>query len=81
MCLIIVKTHALCLHRSINNGTRERYDFVVFGATGVTGQHVVEEMTKQIQKKGAHITMAVAGNCEIELRDVLKRLSVYTGQL
>ena len=71
----------LLLYRASGNGTQDRYDFVVFGATGVTGQYVVEELSKIILKEGQKFTVAVAGRNELKIRGILKRVSAYTGQI
>ena len=47
------------------------YELVVFGASGFTGQFVVEFVAKA-WKKGAFSTWAVAGRNEAKLRTVLE---------
>ena len=48
-----------------------RYDFVIYGATGFTGQFVVDFVVRAEQEHG--ITWAVAGRSEDKLRAVLDR--------
>ena len=47
------------------------FDIVIFGATGFTGQFVVEEFAQVLAQKGApKLTWAVAGRNEGKLRKV-----------
>ena len=58
--------------------TEQRYDFVVFGATGFTGQFVVEEIAR-IADEEAGLTWAVAGRSMEKLQKVLSNASKSTG--
>lgn len=52
-----------------------KYDIIVFGATGFTGEFVVEELSRVAGAK----TWAVAGRNEAKVREALKKASDYTG--
>lgn len=56
--------------------TTERYDFVVFGATGFTGQFVVEEIARSV---GTQKRWAIAGRTEPKLRSVLTEATKNVG--
>lgn len=58
-----------------------RYDFVVFGATGFTGQFVVDEVARVIEENGGAMKMAVAGRSMEKLQKILKESSQRTGDL
>jgi len=58
----------------------ERFDFVVFGATGFTGQFVVDEVARVIEEQGGSMKFAVAGRTMDKLQKVLKESSVRTGR-
>ena len=58
----------------------ERYDFVIFGASGFTGQFVVDEVARVIDEEGG-LTMAVAGRSMDKLQKVLQQSSKRTGKL
>lgn len=63
----------------------QRFDLVVFGATGYTGQFVVEEVARvaQLEKsqgKGP-LSWAIAGRSTSKLQDVLTRAKEETGML
>lgn len=52
----------------------QRYDLVVFGATGFTGQYVVEEVARVAQKEKERktpLTWAIAGRSEKKLQSSL----------
>ena len=75
------------LHRESHLGTMSsdntmpdgsRYDLVVFGATGFTGQYVVEEIARSIDEEGS-LTWAIAGRSMQKLQGVLKQASKTTG--
>ncbi len=57
-----------------------KYDLVVFGATGFTGQFVVEEIAKTIDEESG-LTWAVAGRNMKKLQDVLAKAGAKTGAL
>ncbi|KAK3859036.1 hypothetical protein Pcinc_034811 [Petrolisthes cinctipes] len=71
--------------RSMASAGTGRYDLVVFGATGYTGQFVVEEVARVAQleaKKGegtAPLTWAIAGRSEDKLRAALTTATKETG--
>ena len=54
-----------------------KYDIVVFGASGFTGQYVVEEIAKTIDESG--LTWAIAGRSMKKLQDVLANAGKKTG--
>lgn len=58
----------------------ERYDFVVFGASGFTGQFVVDECARVIDEQGGNLTMAIAGRSMEKLQKVLTESSKRTGK-
>ena len=58
----------------------ERYDFVVFGASGFTGQFVVDECARVIEEEGGGLTMAIAGRSMDKLQKVLQESSTRTGK-
>lgn len=61
--------------------SEERYDFVVFGATGFTGQFVVDEVARVIEEEGGTMKMAVAGRSMEKLQKVLTESSQRTGNI
>lgn len=63
---------------SVPKGDRP-YEIVVFGASGFTGQYVVEYVAKAVAKQGDGLKWAVAGRSESKLKDVLKAASDSTG--
>ena len=56
------------------------YDIVIFGATGFTGQFVVEELAQVLAAPNApKLTWAVAGRNEDKLKKVWRReLSIFS---
>ena len=60
-----------------------KFDVVVFGASGFTGQYVVEEMARTAEREkgpaGAPIKWAVAGRDMRKLQRVLDAASQETG--
>ena len=54
-----------------------RLDFVVFGATGVTGQYTVEELINLSEEKPA--TWGVAGRNKSKLEAMLKKIGTQLG--
>ncbi|XP_066961736.1 saccharopine dehydrogenase-like oxidoreductase isoform X2 [Macrobrachium rosenbergii] len=59
-----------------------RYDLVIFGATGFTGQYVVEEVARVAQKEEATkvpLTWAVAGRSSNKLQETLATAQKETG--
>ncbi|KAG0721476.1 Saccharopine dehydrogenase-like oxidoreductase [Chionoecetes opilio] len=61
----------------------QRYDLVVFGATGFTGQFVVEEVARTAQQEKSHgkvpLSWAIAGRSKSKLQDVLTVAKKETG--
>jgi hypothetical protein len=55
----------------------ERYDIVIFGASGFTGQFVVEEVAKVAPAQG--LTWAVSGRSMGKIQQVLNKASKRTG--
>ncbi|KAK3093401.1 hypothetical protein FSP39_015091 [Pinctada imbricata] len=55
-----------------------RFDIVIFGATGFTGQFVVEEVARVSEEEG--LTWAVAGRSMDKLQKVLTQASKMTGK-
>lgn len=55
------------------------FDVVVFGATGVTGQYVVEEMHRTAQAEGSGLKWAVAGRSQEKLAQTLKTAALNLG--
>lgn len=56
------------------------YDLVIFGATGFTGQFVVDEVARVADEEGT-LTWAVAGRSMEKLQKVLEQSSQRTGTL
>ena len=56
-----------------------RLDILIFGATGYTGQYLVEEMARKAQQFG--IKWGIAGRTKNKLNDVLQQASTVTGVL
>jgi len=56
----------------------ERLDVVIFGATGFTGQFVVDEVARVADEE--KIKFAVAGRSMQKLQEVLKESSQRTGK-
>jgi len=54
-----------------------RLDILIFGATGYTGQYLVEEMARKAQQFG--IKWGIAGRTKNKLNDVLQQASTVTG--
>lgn len=56
-----------------------KYDIVVFGATGFTGEYVVEEIARTIEAE--KLTWAVAGRNMAKLQKTLSSASQHTGEI
>ena len=54
-----------------------QYDFIVFGATGFTGQYVAEEVSRIAGDE--HISWAVAGRNVYKLKTILANVEKATG--
>ena len=63
---------------SESNVSSTKYDLVVFGATGFTGQFVVEEIAKTIDEESG-LTWAIAGRTMKKLQEVLATAGSKTG--
>lgn len=59
--------------------SEQRYDFVIFGATGFTGQFVVDEVARVMEEEGGTLKMAVAGRSMEKLQKMLRESSQRTG--
>lgn len=59
-------------------GDTKAYDIVIFGATGFTGQFVVDEVARVAEEEGG-LTWAVAGRTMAKLQKVLEESSQRTG--
>lgn len=57
----------------------DRYDFVVLGATGFTGQFVVDEVARVVAEEGGNLKFALAGRNMEKLQTVLSESSKRTG--
>ena len=63
---------------SVEEVKAEKYDIVVFGASGFTGQFVVEELARTIDDE--HLKWAIAGRNMKKLQAVLANASEHTGE-
>ncbi len=58
-----------------------KYDIIIFGATGFTGKHTLEEIVKTVNAgQSESFTWAVAGRSNEKLDEVLKKMSDVTGK-
>lgn len=57
----------------------QRFDLVIFGASGFTGKRVVNELAR-IGKKYPDLTWAVAGRNQSKLEGVLRDVSEKSGK-
>ena len=64
------------LHQKM--ASAKKFDIVVFGASGFTGQFVVEELARTASEE-AGIKWAIAGRSMSKLQHVLTQASKYTG--
>ena len=55
------------------------YSFIVFGATGFTGQYVAEEVARIADEE--NITWAIAGRNSEKLNAILENVKKVTGNL
>nr|KAG5702132.1 hypothetical protein BaRGS_010398 [Batillaria attramentaria] len=60
-------------------GDSKAYDLVIFGATGFTGQFVVDEVARVAEEEGG-LKWAVAGRTMAKLQKVLEQSSQRTGK-
>lgn len=65
---------------SVEDVPRRKFDIIVFGASGFTGQYVVEELARTIDEENG-VTWAVAGRCMKSLQKVLATASKETGNV
>ena len=56
----------------------KKYDLIIFGASGFTGQFVVDHVANLAEEEG--LTWAVAGRTKPKLLKVLSEASVRTGK-
>ncbi len=63
--------------RSISMAVTREYDFIIFGATGFTGQYVVEEVARIAEDE--HVSWAVAGRNFEKLKGILENVEKTTG--
>ena len=54
------------------------FDFIVFGASGFTGQYVVEYVAKIYEEE--NLRWAIAGRSKKKLQEVLNSVSSITGK-
>jgi len=54
------------------------YDLIIFGASGFTGQYVVEEVARIAEDE--NITWAVAGRHVEKLKNILEKAEKVTGK-
>src|SRR5256885_1254339 len=59
--------------------TSRPFKVVIFGASGFTGQYVVENLALYLNKNQSTLSWAVAGRSESKLRERLKAISSRTG--
>ena len=58
----------------------KKYDIVIFGATGFTGQFVVEEVARTCEEENG-ISWAIAGRSMAKLQNTLHDASKVTGKI
>ncbi|TRY73723.1 hypothetical protein TCAL_05842 [Tigriopus californicus] len=56
-----------------------KFDIIIFGASGYTGQFVVEYLARALAQDGAKLTWAISGRSESKLKTVLEAASKTTG--
>jgi short subunit dehydrogenase-like uncharacterized protein len=64
---------------AVQNVVPKKYRIVVFGATGFTGQYVVEEVARTVDNE-KDLTWAIAGRNMVKLQSVLEKASKITGK-
>ncbi|KAI1728105.1 saccharopine dehydrogenase NADP binding domain-containing protein [Ditylenchus destructor] len=60
--------------------TQDRYDLVLYGASGFTGAYVLEALVNSQWYNSGKLTTAVAGRSESKLRKTLNEVSSLTGK-
>lgn len=58
----------------------ERFDVVVFGATGFTGKYAVRAIHRMAKDSAKPITWAIAGRNEAKLKEILNYVKEKTGK-
>lgn len=58
----------------------DRLDLIIFGATGYTGQYVIEHVVKTIDKENHTLTWGVAGRNRAKLQQSLAEVSKWVGK-
>jgi len=71
--------HSPAKEQIANIKSKRKYDIIVFGASGFTGQHIVMEMARFSQIY--NLTWAIAGRNIIKLQNVLVKLYKTLGKL
>lgn len=64
---------------TMGDGIGRKFDIVVFGATGFTGQYVVEELARTADEE-KELKWAVAGRSMQKLQQILSEASAQTGK-
>lgn len=64
---------------NVEDVPRRKFDIIVFGASGFTGQYVVEELARTVDAENG-VTWAVAGRSMKKLQNVLATASKETGK-
>lgn len=57
-----------------------KFDIILFGATGFTGQHTIPQLNKFCNTDGKSLKWAVAGRSEKKLKDVLEKVGNEIGK-
>jgi hypothetical protein len=73
-CSRLNESHLYCMSTMVMSN---RLDILIFGATGYTGQYVIEEMARKAQK--FDLKWGIAGRTVNKLQQVLQQASVVTG--
>lgn len=58
---------------------RRSFDLIVYGASGFTGQRVVENLLSSVLKEKPHLKLAVAGRNEAKVKQSLKAAAMSAG--
>lgn len=56
----------------------DKFDIILLGATGFTGQYVLRELHKLTHIKGRNLTWGISGRNEVSLRKILQDLAIET---
>lgn len=57
-----------------------KFNIVIFGATGFTGKYLVEELVNVRKRENLNFTWAVSARSEKKLDEILKEMSLSTGE-